>query len=55
MKVFIYSKKTSKKLVQIDTAIQVRTIDDHKIQIYTEDDEVFTFDTSEVKTTIYQN
>lgn len=55
MKVFIYSKKTSKKLVQIDDAMQVRIVDDHKIQIYTEDDDVVTFNTTEVKTTIYQN
>lgn len=56
MKTFIYSKKTSKKIATITNVVRVQEIaDEDRIQVITESGEVLGFDTSQVKTTIYQN
>lgn len=56
MKVFIYSKKTSKKLITITDVIMVQILPhDKKIQIVVDSGEIFEYDTTQVKTTIYQN
>lgn len=56
MKVFIYSKKTSKKLVIIKNVVMVQTITSNKkIQVVVDSGEIFEYDTTQVKTTIYQN
>ncbi len=54
MKVFVYSKKTSKKIAVIINVASIEVIED-KIIFCTETNETLSFDTSEVKTTIYQN
>lgn len=56
MRVFVYSKKTSKKLAQIDDVVNVKVSPRKKlIVLRTVSGEVFEFNTVEVKTTTYQN
>ncbi len=56
MKVFVYSKKTSKKIAEVKHVVTVQPpTASNKIILITESGEMFTFDTKEVKTTIYQN
>ena len=55
MKAFIYSKRTSKKLAQIDNVTGVEYLGEHKIQIHTDDNDCFTFNTKEVKITVFIN
>lgn len=56
MKVFVYSKKTSKKVAEIKKVVMVQEIpEDHKIEFVTDSGEVMTFDTKSLKSTIYQN
>ena len=54
MKVFIYSKKTSKK---ITTILRVMSVEEHRdtITFVTESGERVSFNTHEVKSTAYQN
>lgn len=55
-KVFVYSKKTSKKVGMFTNVLAVDSNDaDGLIEICTGDGEVVTFDTKVYKTTIYQN
>ncbi|MBR2498977.1 MAG: hypothetical protein IKB67_04635 [Clostridia bacterium] len=55
-KVFVYSKKTSKKIGTFTNVLQVTANDTDKlIEIYTGEDELITFDTTVYKTTVYQN
>lgn len=55
-KVFVYSKRTSKKIGTFTNVLQVTTNDTDKlIEIYTGEDELITFDTTVYKTTVYQN
>ena len=56
MKVFVYSKKTSKKIAEVKHVVTVQTpAASDKIILITESGEMFTFSTKEVKTTCYQN
>lgn len=56
MKVFVYAKKESKKVAEIKNVSLVREIrEKHEIQLTTESNEVFKFDTHLFKTTVYQN
>lgn len=56
MKVFVYSKKTSKKIAEIKQVCNVMECElAAQILITTYSGETFTFDTNEVKTTSYQN
>lgn len=56
MKVFVYSKKTSKKIVEVKQACCVMEYDNaEQIIIVTYSGETFKFNTSDVKTTAYQN
>lgn len=56
MKVFIYSKKTSKKIAEIKQVGNVMECELAKqILISTFSGETFKFNTNDVKTTIYQN
>lgn len=56
MKVFVYSKKTSKKVAEIKKVVMVQELpEDHKIEFVTDSGEVMTFDTKSLKSTIYQN
>lgn len=57
MKVFVYSKKTSKKIAEVKAVVSVNCPLEKgsKIVIQTESGEVFKFDTKTMKTTIYQN
>lgn len=54
MKVFVYSKKTSKK---ITTILRVTAVEEHRdtITFTTESGERISFNTHEVKSTSYQN
>lgn len=54
MKVFVYSKKTSKKIVTIVHVVAVE-IEFESIIFTTASGEKFSFNTKEVKTTTYQN
>lgn len=55
-KVFVYSKKTSKKIGIFTNVLQVTANDTDKlIEIYTGEDELITFDTTVYKATVYQN
>lgn len=55
-KVFVYSKRTSKKVATITGVVSLSyNMDDSLIEIYTGVGEMFTFDTTVYKTTIYQN
>lgn len=54
MKVFVYSKKTSKKIATITHVITVE-IEFEFITFITISGEKFSFNTKEVKTTTYQN
>lgn len=55
-KVFVYSKRTSKKVGMFTNVLAVDANDaDGLIEICTGDGEVVTFDTKVYKTTIYQN
>ena len=59
MKVFVYSKKTNKKLTTITNVSKVeylKHIDDDKLaRVETTDDGSFIFDTKEVKIIIFIN
>lgn len=56
MKVFVYSKKTSKKIATIVNVIKIELFQSNKVIVfYTETGEKFSFNTRNVKTTIYQN
>lgn len=55
MKVFVYSKATSKTVAVVTNVIAVNTLPDNKIMFTTESGEHFGFNTKEVKTTSYQN
>ena len=57
MKVFVYSKKTGKKIAEVKAVVSVQCPLEKgsKIIITTESDEVLKFDTKIMKTTIYQN
>lgn len=56
MKVFVYSKKTSKKIAEIKQVGNVMECElAAQILITTYSGETFTFNTNEVKTTSYQN
>lgn len=56
VRVFVYSKKTSKKLAQINDVVNVKINSKKKlIVLRTVSGEVFEFNTIEVKTTTYQN
>ena len=56
MKVFVYSKKTNQKLAQVNNVVGVDTNSKkNEIMIHTSSEETFTFNTKEIKTTIYQN
>lgn len=55
-KVFVYSKKTSKKVATIVHVTEVRdNPKDRTIDIYTNEQELIQFDTKTYKTTLYQN
>ena len=56
MKVFVYSKKSSKKVAAIVDVANVKEIKtENVLTCMTTSGETFTFNMSEVKTTIYQN
>lgn len=56
MRVFVYSKKTSKTLAQINHVASVTDIADNPLITFTtESGENFSFSKKEVKTTTYQN
>jgi hypothetical protein len=55
MKVFVYSKKSSKKIATIKDVINVSTEIPGIIVFTTITGEKFSFDTFTMKTTIYQN
>lgn len=55
MKVFVYSKNTSKKLLTVNDVVKVETPGNHRILLTTADGDMLGFDTKVVKTTIYQN
>ena len=56
VRVFVYSKKTSKKLAQINDVANVKINSKKKlIVLRTVSGEVFEFNTTEVKTTTSQN
>ena len=55
MKVFVYSKKSSKKIATIINVVNVSTKEPKKIIFTTVTGEEFSFDTTTIKTTIYQN
>ena len=56
MKVFVYSKKKSKKIAEIKHVCDVRACEvAEQILITTYSGETFSFNTKEVKTTAYQN
>lgn len=56
MKVFVYSKKTSKKIAEIKNVCNVMECElANQISITTYSGEIFKFDTNVVKTTSYQN
>lgn len=56
MKVFVYSKKTNRKIAQVNDVVEVGVnTEKHEIMVYTKSGETFTFNTKEIKTTIYQN
>nr|DAM63066.1 MAG TPA: hypothetical protein [Caudoviricetes sp.] len=56
MKVFVYSKKTSKKIAEIIQVANVMVCEvAEQILITTYSGETFAFNTEEVKTTAYQN
>lgn len=56
MKVFVYSKKTSKTIATIKDVKEVKVISKkHIIRFTTDSDEKVEFDMRDVKTSIYQN
>lgn len=56
MKVFVYSKKTSKKIAEIEQVGNIMECDfASQILIITYSGETFKFNTKDVKTTAYQN
>lgn len=56
MKVFVYSKKTSKKIAEIERVGNVMECEvAEQILITTYSGETFKFNTNDVKTTAYQN
>lgn len=56
MKVFVYSKKTSKKIAEFNQVGNVMVCEvTEQILITTYSGETFNFNTKEVKTTAYQN
>ncbi len=54
MKAFVYSKVTNRKIAQINDVVNVES-QEGKVKFFTSKDEVFTFDTKEIKATTYQN
>lgn len=56
MKVFVYSKKTSKKIAEVKDVVSVACFSNkNDILILTGSGETLKFDCQEVKTTTYQN
>ena len=56
MKVFVYSKKTSKEIVRLrDICFVTQYPNSHRIVFTNSEGDSFEYDTQEVKTTIYQN
>lgn len=56
MKVFVYSKKASKKIAEIKNVVSVACYSDkQEVLVLTGSGEILKFDGSEVKTTTYQN
>lgn len=55
MKVFIYSKKTSKTLAVIKNVVKAEILFEDKILFTTDSGEKVMFDVKEVKSTTYQN
>lgn len=56
MKVFVYSKKTNKKIAEIKQVGNVMECEvAEQILITTYSGETFNFNTNDVKTTVYQN
>lgn len=56
MKVFVYSKKTNRKLATITSVVAIRAKSgESTIQIIADSGETFEFNTKVVKTTAYQN
>ena len=55
MKVFVYSKRTNAKVAQVNNVVEVDTSKKGEIKFKTSSDETFTFNTKEIKTTVYQN
>lgn len=55
LKVFVYSKLSSKQLVVYENVVCVVSDDDNKLIIISTPDGVFKYDTRLCKTTIYQN
>lgn len=55
MKVFVYSEKTNQKVAQVNNVVGVDTSMKNQIKLKTSSDETFTFNTKEIKTTVYQN
>lgn len=56
MKAFVYDKRTSKKIIEIDKVIDVmQDPEDYTIYIVDEKKRLYQYDVREVKTTIYQN
>ena len=55
MKVFVYSKKSSKKIATIQNVVNVNTESTGIIIFTAATGEKFSFDTATMKTTTYQN
>lgn len=56
MKVFVYSKRTSKKIAEINGVVDVQHAKgSDKITFITNSGESMSFNTKEIKTTVYQN
>ena len=55
MKAFVYSKKTNRKLAQIDNVEKVEYVENDRVRLTTDEGESISFDTKEVKTTVFIN
>ena len=56
MKAFVYEKKDSKKVLEVNNVVTVTTNkEDHTICIVDSKGRLYQYNTKEVKTTIYQN
>lgn len=55
MKVFVYSKKTSKTIAVIKDVARVEESSNQTVTFITNSGEKFSFDTKQMKTTTYQN